>query len=340
MDESLRKETEKLTRSWMRHDQAALRDYLIADVEDPRLNAQSIISRHCLVTAACGDRFKELMDQELRFGVTMNWLLNLVKRVSCTEEVPAVLHGFKHGAEDAEGMEIPAYVSRVWAGLPGTANGISVPNYIGNFLMSIRVEQGKARFSPEILDCFMSRWRQVLAAEARLQPGPSVLEAACGSANDYRFLDACGLARLIDYTGFDLCEKNVANARALFPQARFEVGNVFSIATSDQSFDHLFAHDLFEHLSPQGIETAVAEVCRVVRHGLCLSFFNMDEIPEHVVRPVEDYHWNTLSVERMRELFAQHGFAGQVVHIGSFLRWATGCDQMHNPNAYTFLLHR
>ena len=60
----------------------------------------------------------------------------------------------------------------------------------------------------------------------------------------------------------------------------------------------------------------------------------------NAVRPVEDYHWNTLSVERMRELFAQHGFEGQVVHIGSFLRWATGCDQTHNPNAYTFLLHR
>jgi len=28
-----------------------------------------------------------------------------------------------------------------------------------------------------------------------------------------------------------------------------------------------------------------------------------------------------------------------VVHIGTFLRQQIGCEQTHNPNAYTFLLH-
>jgi hypothetical protein len=65
----------------------------------------------------------------------------------------------------------------------------------------------------------------------------------------------------------------------------------------------------------------------------------MDEIPEHVQRPVDDYHWNLLSMERMKEAFARHGFAAQALHIGSFLRQTTGCDQMHNPDAYTFILH-
>ena len=53
----------------------------------------------------------------------------------------------------------------------------------------------------------------------------SVLEAACGSANDYRFIEAFGLARLLDYTGFDLCEKNIFNAKQLFPMAQFNVDN-------------------------------------------------------------------------------------------------------------------
>jgi hypothetical protein len=64
----------------------------------------------------------------------------------------------------------------------------------------------------------------------------------------------------------------------------------------------------------------------------------MDEIRDHQVRPVEDYHWNLLSMGRMRELFAACGFAARVVHIGTFLRQQIGCEQTHNPNAYTFLL--
>ena len=322
----------------MRHDQAALRDYLVADVEDPRLNVPSLISRQFLVTALCGDRFQELMDAELQFAVAMNWLLAVGKQVSCAEELQAFLHGLQHRADDAEGIALPHYVSRIFAALPATANGLPVPNYLADFLSTARFDNGKLQLPEPCLNLFLSLWNQALAAVPRPHPAPTVLEAACGSANDYRVWDACGLARLIDYTGFDLCEKNVLNARAMFPTARFETGNVFAIAAPDQSFDYLFAHDLFEHLSPEGLEAAVQEVCRVTRRGLCLGFFKADEIPGHLVRPVDDYHWNTLSVDRLRDSFAARGFVAQVVHIGSFLRWATGCDQTHNEHAYTFLL--
>ena len=331
-------ETERLTRAWMRHDQAALRDYLVADVEDPRLNVPSVLSRHFLVTAVCGGRFQELMGQEVRFAAAMNWLLALRKKLTCDEEWHAVQHALQKRAEDAEGIEIPGWFSRLFAALPVPANGLTVPNYIAEFLAAARGGGSPPPLPGPCLDTFLSLWRQALAGEAAPSPAPSVLEPACGSANDYRALHACGLARLVDYSGFDLCEKNVRNARALFPEARFDTGNVFRIAAADKSFDYLFAHDLFEHLSPAGLASAIQEVSRVTRRGLCLGFFNLDEIPEPIVRPVDDYHWNTLSVERLREAFAAHGFTGQVVHIGGFLRWATGCDHTHNPHAYTFLL--
>ena len=106
----------------------------------------------------------------------------------------------------------------------------------------------------------------------------------------------------------------------------------------DKAFDLCFVHDLFEHLSLEGLQAAVEEVCRVTRQGICVGFFNMDEIPDHQVHPVDDYHWNRLSMRRMRDLFAACGFGASVVHIGAFLRHQIGCDQTHNPNAYTFLL--
>jgi ubiquinone/menaquinone biosynthesis C-methylase UbiE len=145
---------------------------------------------------------------------------------------------------------------------------------------------------------------------------------------------------LVDYTGFDLATKNIGNARELFPGVRFDVGNVFEIPAADRAFDLCMAHDLFEHLSPAGLERAVMEVCRVTRSAACLHFFNMEEMPEHHIQPVDDYHWNRLSMARMREAFAREGFASQVLHMGTFLRSRTGCEHTHNAGAYTFVLAR
>jgi len=78
-----------------------------------------------------------------------------------------------------------------------------------------------------LLSTFEAIWRELLAGE---QPRRiCVLEPACGSANDYRFLDTFGIARLLDYVGFDLCEKNIVNASGMFPGVRFKVGNVLEI---------------------------------------------------------------------------------------------------------------
>ena len=342
---SLQEESDKLARSWMQHDAGMLRDYLVAGVEDPRVNLQSILSRHFLARALTGDRFSALMEAEYRFAAVMNWLTGLAGRLHDPEELELVLYALGRGADNVEGVEIPSFIVETFAALPAAAGSLTIPNYVESFLSGTRMLSGKARPDELSFNTFRDLWNQALAAEAPPhKPSTlnsqllSVLEPACGSANDYRFLDAYGLARLVNYTGFDLCAKNIENARALFPRASFAVGNVFEIAAPDKAYDLCLVHDLFEHLSLEGMQAAVKEVCRVTRQGLCIGFFNMNEIRDHQVRPVDDYHWNLMSMARTRELFAACGFAAQVVHIGTFLRQHIGCEQTHNPNAYTFLL--
>ena len=41
-----------------------------------------------------------------------------------------------------------------------------------------------------------------------------------------------------------------------------------------------------------------------------------------------------------KALFAEEGLTVQVFHIGSYLRARVGCDETHNPYAYTFLAVR
>lgn len=353
MEEYLRRESERLAQSWMRHDAAMLRDYLVASVEDPRLNLQSVFSRHFLLRALSGQRWTGLMEQECRFAAVINWLAGLVRRGAAEEELRTILYALERGADNAEGLEIPHFVVQSFAALPGVSDGLTIPNYVQSFLAGRHGVDARATLDPPTLDTFQKLWREAIrSAECGMRSAESsqrgdlgaqrlsVVEPACGSANDYRFLHAYGITELIDYTGFDLCAKNIANARALFPQARFEPGNVFEIDAPDKAYDLCFVHDLFEHLSLEGLRVAVHEVCRITRLGLCANFFNMDEIPEHLVRPVEEYHWNTLSMARMRELFARQGFAARVLHVGTFLRQQFGCAQTHDPNAYTFVMWR
>ena len=341
MNESLKAESEKLARSWMQHDAEKLRDYLVASVEDPRLNLQSVFSRHFLLRAVVPGRFETLMEQECRFAAVMNWLTSLAQGIGEHEELEAVLYALKRGSDNSEGLQIPNFVVQTFAGLPCGANGIIIPNYIEGFLAGAKAGKEQPGVDESTLNLFLTIWNGALAGQDHPRPSTHpVLEPACGSANDFRFLHAFGIARLLDYTGFDLCLKNVENARALFPRVRFNLGNVFQIQAPDRSFELCYFHDLLEHLSLEGMETAVKEICRATNRGICAGFFQLDEIPHHIVRPVDEYHWNTLSMARMKELFAAHGFTGQVMHIGSFLREQFGCEETHNANAYTFILQR
>ena len=331
---SLKRETKRLQKSWTQYPATMLRDYLVEDLEDPRLNIQSILSRHFLIEALFPNRFAALQEEELRFAAAMNWAANVLKSGLCAEDAKTLLYALPKSADHAAGVEIPSFVSKTFATLPTKADGMTVPNYLEELLLDAQLEPGRPALAESRKSTFQLVWRKVLA---RKRPhGISVLEPACGSANDYRFLESFGLARLLDYHGFDLCKKNIDNAKNLFPYARFAVGNTFAINELNKSFDYCFVHDLFEHLSLDGLETAIAELCRVTRKGICAGFFNMAEIDEHQVRPVDDYHWNSLSMARVREIFERHGSSVQVIHIGAFLRWRFQCAHTHNEGAYTF----
>jgi hypothetical protein len=355
-------ETEKLVQSWEQHEAAWLRDYLVAGVEDPRLNLQSILSRHFLINELAPGRFSGLMRQEYRFAAAMQWLLGHSELSSEPEARNAALHALRKGADNAEGLEIPGFIVQTFANLPVATEGGTLPNYVEMFLAQAQGAESIGS-REKVLDTCALLWQSVLLrhfpdcgrqqhdgantkndSESDLKSKnttralPKLLEPACGSANDYRFLERYGLARLFDYTGFDLCKKNIQNACELFPAASFQMGNIFEISAPARTFDFCIVHDLFEHFSMAGLEQAVGEICRVTRQNMCLGFFQMDEIAEHIVRPRDDYYWNLLSLPRMKGLFESHGFIAQAINLGAFLAHHTGCQNAQNPNAYAFIV--
>src|SRR5262245_51211820 len=134
MNEALKQESEKLARSWMQHEASWLRDYLVAGVEDPRCNLQSIFSRHFLVRSIFGNRFEELIEQEIRFGVVMNWLKDVADKSDDEEMLAGILHALRRGSDNVEGLPIPRFVVQTFGCLPIVPAQHPIPNYIEDFL--------------------------------------------------------------------------------------------------------------------------------------------------------------------------------------------------------------
>src|ERR1043166_9377732 len=109
----------------MQHDAAWLRHYLVAEVEDPRTNLQSVLSRHFLVRSLFGDRFTAIMKQEYQFAASMAWLRRFAFSAS-DEERECVLFSLSRGCDSAEGTIIPAFLVKTFRTFPVSVEGVSI----------------------------------------------------------------------------------------------------------------------------------------------------------------------------------------------------------------------
>ncbi len=185
---------------------------------------------------------------------------------------------------------------------------------------------------------FAARWADLLGGE---QAKPiKVLEFACGSANDYRAFVEYGLAPFLDYSGVDLTEKNILNARSRFPGVTFQVGSILDLPFSDGAFDVVIASDIFEHLPIDDMVRALGQAERLAGHAVVLTFFSMADIPDHVVSPTGVYHWNRLSRSKVEALLDQRFESVVVTHINALLVERYAYPHSFNDNAWTIVASR
>lgn len=141
----------------------------------------------------------------------------------------------------------------------------------------------------------------------------SLLDIGCGVGNYFEgVILSSRLDPFIDYMGLDLSEKVIRLCKSKypkyrFPSASFNEGNILALDFPDQSFDVVMVNHVYEHLSPDVLERAVAETVRVTRSLGILNFFYEDDVPEHVITPRKRYHWNLLSRPRFRALLVAQG---------------------------------
>jgi SAM-dependent methyltransferase len=183
---------------------------------------------------------------------------------------------------------------------------------------------------------FAGRWRQALEGEEA--PPLRVIEFACGSANDYRAFADYGIARFLDYTGIDLSNTNIANAKLRFPDVDFRVASILSLDEPAASVDYVIGFDILEHLSLQAMDTVVQSAIRMARRGLYFAFFRMDEVLEHREEPRGEYHFNLLSAPTMRRYMEQHYSHVELIHIASMMKEEYGFPHSYEYNRRAYSL--
>jgi SAM-dependent methyltransferase len=262
----------------------------------------------------------------------MNFILKLLNAGRQTTTRQSILNALKKNEDKCGNVEITLYFRNCYQQLARETS--PVEDYITQALIA-PVSGGDGYLPVSALSTFEQMWYIIL--KDRDAEKISVLEGGCGSANDYQFLHSFGAAKFLNYTGIDICEKNIDNARRQFPDIGFAVGNIMKISTDDNTFDYTYVHDVFEHLSIDAMEVALEEIFRVTRKQACLSFFNMADIPNHAVKPTGLYHWNNLSLGKVCDILNRSCLDIDIVHIDTFLKENYDCADCRNKDAYTLI---
>jgi SAM-dependent methyltransferase len=329
MDRATLHEEENLRLSWDRRPAKYLDRYLVSGVQDPRINGQSILTRAWLVDTLCPGRFDGVITEELRFGAVLTWISQQLEGGSTRCELLDRI-------ESACRAHVPDFVLAAHAWLQGT--DCPVDDYIAGALVDHDLDIPRCCLPDSTLDKFMTIWNEQLPDMPAASL--SVLEAACGSANDYRFISRCGLARFLDYTGIDIAPRNIANARSRHPDANVLVRSILTTDFADDSYDSLFCHDLLEHLSPGAMERALAEMFRIARRDMIFHFFNGKWSGDHEVIPVGSYHRNRLSMEEIAAFLERLGARVTCLEMAQWLRERIDGPGYHNPNAFSLIAEK
>ena len=320
-------EAGRLRDAWDRYEEEDLDSYLVSSVENPLINAQSMLTRALIADTLWPGQFDELISAELRFGAVLTWL-------TLALEADWDRHDLLEQLEEDDAA-LPQFLRDTWK---LHAEDDTSCHYIADSLLLAPPDNPRGLHTRSF-GLFAEVWKSHLRCEQNKAPKPlSLMEAACGSANDFRYFESFGLLPFVDYRGFDISSKNITNARRKHPHTLFEERDAMNTRLPDDCADFYLAHDLFEHLSIAGLEAALNEALRVTRKQAWLHFFNLDKIPKHNVRPIDSYHWNCLSLEKVTTILESKGSRVESINIGSWLREKTDWEDYYNPEAWTLIV--
>ena len=307
----------RLSQHWDRIGPRELDRYLIQDVEHPAYNPQSVLIRAFIIDRMFPREAMQIIEAELYYSACASFAL-------CANRegwFAPLYHTLMHGSA---GYELPPFLRKKYR--DRFSSYFDVSDLFDQLAICLAV--GFDNFSSP----FEEIWRNFL--KGRQFRRCHLVELGCGSANDYRMWSACGVSSLLEYTGIDVSKANIGNAQRRFHDETFLVDDICSIDAGNQSFDVTVVFDVYEHLSPSSLSTALNESLRITRDECWMSFFNAADIPQHTFREVDDYHWNVLSISMLEEEVRATGFDVEIYSVPEILETRFDGYRHYNREAH------
>src|SRR3989338_593974 len=143
----------------------------------------------------------------------------------------------------------------------------------------------------------------------------TILDAGCGVGYYFNSFSKSGLYYFIDYTGIDIVEKNITESQRLYPDARFEHGNILKLPFPSANFDVVLASLVLEYIPLKNLITAFEELLRVARKTLVINFLLEKDIPNHIETQISGYCRNTLSRDKLKKFFLTRNCAVSITDV-------------------------
>lgn len=107
-------------------------------------------------------------------------------------------------------------------------------------------------------------WPEFKFFEKHLKPGLKILDLGCGNGRISELIQKHDC----DYIGMDNSEGQINEARKLFPNVKFEIGDLVRIPLPDNSLDQIWTIAAFHHLTDKKTRAeALQEMKRVLKPG-------------------------------------------------------------------------
>lgn len=139
----------------------------------------------------------------------------------------------------------------------------------------------------------------------KLLPKGKVIDLGCGACRDAGLFIPAGY----DYTGIDLSDGMIEQAKKLYPTAKLLVMDICDLKFPDESFDGIWSYAAYLHIPKKDINHAISEANRILKvGGIGYIVIKRGSFEKYLGEDDEKRYWSFYGKNQFAKILKDNGF--------------------------------
>lgn len=216
-------------------------------LRDCLLKGEAPIASHLLYTQP--NVLDDKVPDERNLGIAAGLMWGCVAETTIVYTDYGMSNGMRLGVQRAESEGRPIEYRKLFNGMLTPQEQKTLESY-----KKIATARAKTHANPDF-------WQPEFERFQKLLPNGKVIDIGCGSGRDAILFTVAGY----DYTGVDISDEMLSEAKKLVPAANFVKGNAYSLDFPSQTLDGFWAAASLLHIPKINASLVLQEIRRVVR---------------------------------------------------------------------------